>query len=113
VNHSFTFVLQNPIPVCILGTWLINNIATFLVSLLQAPTKDSTPRYIWWFKVGNSLIGNLKRAQSTAIEQSPNWGTALDEHIEAFARRRGIVFTQQTTETTEKTTVITPPPEKK
>jgi len=84
-----------------------------LVSLLPAPTKDSTPRYVWWFKSLNTFIGNLQRAKSTALEQSANWPTAVDAQIEAFARRRGVVFTQQTTETTEKTTVITPPPEKK
>ena len=67
------------------AVWVFNNIVSVLVSSLPAPTKDSSVRYAYWFKVANSIIGNLSRAQSTAIERSPNWQAAVDAHIENLA----------------------------
>jgi hypothetical protein len=60
-----------------LGTWIFNNIITVLITSMPAPTKDSSVKYQYWFKVLNTIIGNLKRAQSTAIESSPNYRDAL------------------------------------
>jgi hypothetical protein len=67
------------------ATFIFNNVITVLVSELPAPTKDSTPKYIYWFKVLNSVIGNLKRAHSTAIEGSPNWQAAVEAHVQKLA----------------------------
>lgn len=64
-----------------IATWLFNNVVTALISNLPAPTKDSTAKYAYWFKVLNTVVGNIKRAQSTAIEQSPNWEAAVAKHI--------------------------------
>jgi hypothetical protein len=69
----------------IAGTWLFNNIITVLVSELPAPTKDSSAKYAYWFKVLNTIIGNLKRAQSTAIENSPNWQAAVNAHLQTLS----------------------------
>jgi len=67
--------------IAIVATWLFNNVLTVLVSSLPAPTKDSTAKYVYWFKVANTIIGNLRRANSTAIEQSPNWQDAVAAHM--------------------------------
>ena len=80
-----TWILHHQALVAIIGTWLFNNVITVLVSSLPAPTKDSSQRYIYWFKVTNTIIGNVRRAANTAIEQSPNWQSAVNAHIENLA----------------------------
>jgi hypothetical protein len=67
--------------VSIAATWIFNNVVTVLVSSLPAPTKDSSQKYVYWFKVLNTIIGNLQRANSTALEKSPNWQDAIDAHM--------------------------------
>jgi len=78
--------IHHPYLASTIATWLFNNIVTALISNLPAPTKDSTPNYVYWFKVLNTIIGNLQRAKSTALEQSPNWQDAkqvvIQQHIE-------------------------------
>ena len=69
----------------VVATWIFNNIITVLVSNLPAPAKDSSVRYVYWFKVLNSIAGNVARARSTAIEQSPNWQPAVEAHIATIA----------------------------
>jgi hypothetical protein len=68
-----------------LATWIFNNIATVLISSLPAPSKTSSVQYLYWFKVLNTITGNLKRAQSTALENSPNWQAAVDNHLEKLS----------------------------
>lgn len=70
MNQLFS---THPYWVSIIGTFLVNNVATAFVGSFPAPTKDSSPKYIFWFKFSNTVIGNIKRAQSTALEQSPNF----------------------------------------
>jgi hypothetical protein len=70
--------------IAVIGTWLFNNIVTALISALPAPTKDSSGQYVFWFKAANNICGNLKRAQSTAIEQSPNWQAAIEAHAQSI-----------------------------
>ncbi len=65
----------------IVATFLFNNVVTALVSNLPAPTKDSTAKYVYWFKVSNTIVGNVKRANSTAVEASPNFLAAVDAHL--------------------------------
>jgi hypothetical protein len=94
-NQGIQFLQSHPYMALSAGsiaaTWVFNNILTVLVSELPAPTKDSTPKYIYWFKVANTIIGNLKRAHSTAIEQSPNWKAAADNHVQQLADSGQIV----------------------
>src|SRR6266566_2713094 len=63
------------------ATWLLNNVVTALVSNLPAPTKDSSAKYLYFFKVTNSIVGNLRRAKSTTLENSPNWEAAVEQHL--------------------------------
>lgn len=74
-------ILHHQVIIGIIATWIFNNVVTVLVSNLPAPTKDSSQSYIYWFKVLNTIIGNLQRAKSTAIENSPNWKAAIDAHL--------------------------------
>ena len=79
------WVAHHLVLIGMVGTWLFNNIVTVLVSSMPAPTKDSSARYVYWFKVLNTIIGNAARARSTALEQSPNWQAAIDAHIAKVA----------------------------
>ena len=72
---------QHPTLIPVVLTWLGNNLVTAFISSLPAPTKDSTANYVFWFKFCNTLAGNLQRAKSTAVEQSPNWKDAVDKHV--------------------------------
>jgi hypothetical protein len=76
------WLAAHPYASAVVATWILNNVISALVSSLPAPTKDSSPKYVYWFKVANTIIGNLRRAQSTAIENSPNWAAAVAAHLE-------------------------------
>jgi len=62
-----------------LGTWVFNNVVTVLVGELQAPTATSTEKYKYWFRVLNKFVGNKQRANSTSIENSPNFLPAVEK----------------------------------
>jgi hypothetical protein len=64
---------------------LVNFLGTGVISNLPAPTKDSTPKYIFWFKFLNWIMGNWGRAHSTALESSPNWEAAVTAHVQRMA----------------------------
>ena len=51
-----------------------------MITSMPSPTKNSSTGYAYWFKVLNTIIGNLARAKGTAIESSPNWQDAVDKH---------------------------------
>lgn len=74
---------QHPYGASIVSTWLFNNVISVMIGSLPAPTKDSSVKYVYWFKVANTIIGNVKRAQSTALENSPNWKDAVEKHLES------------------------------
>lgn len=76
------WIFRHPYISGAVATWIFNNIVTVLVSSLPAPTANSSGKYIYWFKASNSIIGNLARASSTALEKSPNWEAAVSAHIE-------------------------------
>ena len=63
------------------ATWIFNNIVTAFISSLPSPTKDSSQKYIYVFKVLNTIMGNIARAKGTAVENSPNWTDAVQKHI--------------------------------
>jgi hypothetical protein len=81
MNIVAQFVEQHPYLVSAVATWLVNNVITALISSLPSPTATSTVKYQYWFKVLNTISGNVQRARSTAIEQSPNWQDAVDRHL--------------------------------
>ena len=80
--QAIQYLLKHPWILSILGTWVFNNVITVLVSSLPAPTKDASAKYVYWFKVLNTVIGNVKRAQIPRIEDSPNWQAAVDAHVQ-------------------------------
>jgi hypothetical protein len=71
---------QHPYSASIISTWIFNNIITVMISSLPSPTKDSSVAYSYWFKVLNTIIGNLSRAKNTALESSPNYQDAVVSH---------------------------------
>jgi hypothetical protein len=85
-GRMFKVFATHPYLASAIATWAFNNIVTVLVSSLPAPTKDASPRYVYWFKVTNTIIGNIKRAQSTALEDSPNWQAAVQAHLDKLAQ---------------------------
>lgn len=76
-------VLQNhPYISSAVITWIFNNIVTNAITSMPAPTKDSSAKYVWFFKFANGVLaGNLKRAQGSHVEDSPNWQDAVEKHI--------------------------------
>lgn len=64
-------------------------LASVLVGALEAPTAQSTPKYRYWFKVANTIVGNLKRANPPKIEDSPNFEAALNAAIQKIAESKG------------------------
>lgn len=59
-------------------SWLCNNQATKWISAFPMPTKNSSPRYIWWFQFLNNRVGNDKRAELPKLEASPNFHDAVN-----------------------------------
>jgi hypothetical protein len=51
------------------------------VGALDAPTKASSPYYVFIFKFSNSLAMNFQRARSTSIENSPNFDDAVKRYL--------------------------------
>lgn len=49
------------------------------ISNMEAPTKDSSAFYRWFFRYTNWIVANWKRGASAAIEQSPNFKDALSK----------------------------------
>ncbi len=80
------FILAHQVIFSVAGTWLFNNVVTVMISSMPAPGKDSTQNYVYWFKVLNTFIGNLQRAQASHIESSPNWQAAVEAHVEKMAQ---------------------------
>ena len=91
-NQAIQFLQSHPATAISLASailsvpgFLFNNVISVMVSDLPAPTKDSTKKYVFWFKVANSIIGNLKRANIPRIEDSPNWQAAVDAYVKKLA----------------------------
>lgn len=82
-----------------IATWVFNNVATVLISSLPAPTKSSSAAYVYWFKVGNTIIGNIARAHSTDLELSPNWEDAVSKHLATLSSANGSTATIPPSET--------------
>ena len=70
----------------ILATAVVGAIWNAFVGSLSAPTKDSSPQYIFMFKFANTLAFNFQRASSTSIENSPNFKDAVARYLEAQAQ---------------------------
>lgn len=62
-------------------TFVCNYVWSAFIGALEAPTKDSSPAYRFWFKFLNGLAANIARAKNTSIESSPNWTSAVEKQI--------------------------------
>jgi hypothetical protein len=82
------WAIDHPAAAAAIAMWFFNNVITVMVSALPAPTKDNSQKYVFFFKVTNTLVGNVARAHSTAIELSPNWQAAIEKHIDLIAGMR-------------------------
>jgi hypothetical protein len=61
----------------VIATFLVTTVASGFLGALPAPTKDSSPEYVFTFKFVNAVIGNVMRAISTKVENSPNFQDAV------------------------------------
>lgn len=68
------------------GTLMLTTVWTAFVGSFDAPTKDSKPFYRWVFKFLNLSAGNIQRANSTSIEQSPNFHDAVNSKLSDAGR---------------------------
>lgn len=75
------FYQQHAYIATVITTWLFNMIITAMISNMAAPTKDSSSGYVYWFKVLNTIMGNITRAQKSAVENSPNWSAAVTKVV--------------------------------
>ena len=64
-------------------TYVANVVVTALVTNLPAPTKDSTVKYVYWFRVANTIVGSFTRAANSHVENSPNWHDAFEKRTTA------------------------------
>jgi hypothetical protein len=72
--------LQNPWIAAVAGGVSITGlkyVADVFISSMEAPTRQSSPRYRYWFKVLNKFAANWRRAEDTSVERSPNWIDAV------------------------------------
>ncbi len=60
---------------------VLKYLADCFISPMPAPMADSSASYKYWFKVLNRFAANLPRAKSTAVENSPNFIPAVENHI--------------------------------
>ena len=88
LTQLFQFFMKHPGEALSLAsgaTFIVKFFLTGIISNLPAPTKDSTPEYVYSFKTLNWFMGNWGRAKSTHIENSPNWQAAVEAHVQKLA----------------------------
>lgn len=76
--NTVTAIFQNHLW-AIVGTFITQYVWSAFISALPAPTAQSSVMYQFWFKFLNYLAANISRAQSTAVEKSPNWVPAVQQ----------------------------------
>lgn len=96
IHALWLWIQQNPgqaialaVSISTFVTGSAQYLASVLVGALEAPTAQSTPQYRYWFKVANTIVGNLKRANPPKIEDSPNFEAALNNAIQKIADAKG------------------------
>jgi hypothetical protein len=83
MNDVFSYLATHP-GFILFGAWYVYSA---FVSSLPAPRAQSTQFYIFTFKFFNTLAGNLSRAKSTTLENSPNFSPAV---FEEWFKRNGL-----------------------
>jgi hypothetical protein len=76
-----TELLSNPWVAAVVGGVSLTSVkyvADVFISSLPAPQAHSSPSYRYWFTVANRFAANWARANSTAVESSPNFAAAVN-----------------------------------
>lgn len=68
-----SFVSAHSTTIAVVAAYYIMSAA---IGSMPAPTAQSKPLYLFFFKFLNTLAANLTRAYSTAVEASPNFAAA-------------------------------------
>jgi len=83
-------LIPHPWDEVVLGGYTVLNFAVNGVAQsLDAPTAQSTPQYRFWFRLVNYVALNSKRANSTTIEQSPNFVPAAEAYMQQRLKDAG------------------------
>jgi hypothetical protein len=84
VTKLFLFVQAHWVNILAVATslWIaVKNVANRIANSLPAPTKDATPRELWWFTFINNFAGNKERAKIPKVEDSPNFVAAAENYM--------------------------------
>lgn len=74
MNTVVTFFTAHQVLVTLAAGYLWSS----FISALPAPQAASSTIYVFFFKFLNVLAANIARAQSTAVENSPNFQAAVN-----------------------------------
>jgi hypothetical protein len=74
MNTIITFITAHQV----LSTFVVTSIWSSFISALPAPQGTSSQFYNFVFKFCNYMAFNLSRANSTKVENSPNFQTAVN-----------------------------------
>ena len=75
--NSISAFVQSHQAISLLVAYYITSAFT---ASLPAPTKDSSPLYVFSFRFVNILAANVVRAYSSHVENSPNFKDAIELH---------------------------------
>lgn len=75
-----TYFSEHPYMSTGITTWILNYGISAFVNALDAPTKDSSPYYRFFFKFVTAILAqNPSRANGTKVENSPNYQDSIDK----------------------------------
>jgi hypothetical protein len=74
VSYIVTFVTAHQV----LSTFVVTSVWSAFISALPAPQAASGMPYQFFFKFANYLAANISRANSTKVENSPNFQAAVN-----------------------------------
>jgi hypothetical protein len=77
----WAFFLAHQVVVTAVITGWLGRTWNNAISSLEAPTEQSSESYCFWFRFLNKMSGNTKRAEATAVENSPNFIPAVTKHL--------------------------------
>jgi hypothetical protein len=78
MNSLWSFIVAHQV----LVTLVVGYTWSAFISALPAPQINSSPFYVFIFRFFNVLAANISRAQSTRVEQSPNFQAALNKQTD-------------------------------
>jgi hypothetical protein len=63
----------------VLSTFVVTSVWSAFISALPAPQANSGMPYNFFFRFANYLAANISRANSTKVENSPNFQAAVNQ----------------------------------